>query len=197
MPSLNKKCHNCRRRRLRCDGSWPTCHKCAATGQDCLGYGRVFIWTQGIDAHGNLKPSPSGRRPSHGARFDSAVPDFEAASTGASTRINNHGPQDFSSRHLSQPHDPAMSDFLKESRLSAAGALTDPVFQDLDRNSRYYLAHCKSAQSPEASANRGVILPKRSARSDTNAVSQLRIVCARTWWYAMRQKATLFANSFP
>jgi hypothetical protein len=27
------------------------------------------------------------------------------------------------------------------------GSLTDPVFQDLDRSSRYYLAHCKSPSS--------------------------------------------------
>ncbi|KJZ79993.1 hypothetical protein HIM_00707 [Hirsutella minnesotensis 3608] len=59
MPSISKPCHNCRRRRLRCDRSWPACHKCAVSGQECLGYGRVFVWTQAIEAHGHLKPSPA------------------------------------------------------------------------------------------------------------------------------------------
>ncbi|PHH59275.1 hypothetical protein CDD81_3511 [Ophiocordyceps australis] len=55
MPSISKPCHNCRRRRLRCDRSWPSCHKCAGSGQECLGYGRVFVWAQTLHAHGVLK----------------------------------------------------------------------------------------------------------------------------------------------
>jgi hypothetical protein len=39
-------CHNCRRRRVRCDRSWPGCYKCAVAGQDCLGYGKLIIWTE-------------------------------------------------------------------------------------------------------------------------------------------------------
>lgn len=109
MPSTSKPCHNCRRRRLRCDRSWPSCHKCAVSGQECLGYGKVFVWTQAIDANGNLKPSPSRR---------AAVP--------VATPPTVHAP-------------PPVQ---QESVLSTAG-LTDPLFQDLDKNSRYYLAHCK------------------------------------------------------
>jgi len=44
---LNNPCHNCRKRRLRCDRSRPTCFKCTHAGKECLGYDRLFIWTDG------------------------------------------------------------------------------------------------------------------------------------------------------
>ena len=43
---LNNPCHNCRRRRLRCDRSRPICNKCSSSGRECLGYDKLFIWTQ-------------------------------------------------------------------------------------------------------------------------------------------------------
>lgn len=42
-----------------------------------------------------------------------------------------------SSRELVEPYQR-----LEGLGLSASGTLIDPLFQDLDRNSRYYLAHC-------------------------------------------------------
>ncbi|KAH0598552.1 hypothetical protein MHUMG1_03853 [Metarhizium humberi] len=72
---ITKPCHNCRRRRLRCDRSWPTCNKCTLSGQECLGYGKVFVWTQAIDSQGNPRPSPaSGRRPGETGAFQPQVP---------------------------------------------------------------------------------------------------------------------------
>lgn len=41
---LNNPCHNCRRRRLRCDRSRPSCNKCSASGRECLGYDKLFVW---------------------------------------------------------------------------------------------------------------------------------------------------------
>lgn len=106
-PSITKPCHNCRRRRLRCDRSWPTCHKCAVSGQDCLGYGKVFVWTQGIDAQGNVNPPP-GRRVTE---------------------------------EVAEPLPGLPTSLVEWSARSST--LTDPLFQDLDRSSRYYLAHCR------------------------------------------------------
>ncbi|KAM5347942.1 hypothetical protein ACJ41O_007766 [Fusarium nematophilum] len=163
-PSNSKPCHNCRRRRLRCDRSWPTCHKCAVTGQECLGYGKVFVWTQGIDSQGNVNPPP-GRR----------VPD-DGDATGAAAAHNEHQhdqpqplPQpDQSDQHplallvkkaqqaAEQAQQEAVQQQMNQSPqsmpMSASstaagmpwprpGTLTDPLFQDLDHNSRYYLAH--------------------------------------------------------
>lgn len=150
MPSTGKPCHNCRRRRLRCDRSWPTCHKCAVSGQECLGYGKVFVWTQGIDSNGNLRPSPPGRRgavdvtrsPSPGSLYNSA-------SAPASTPIpRNHTPPTTGyHRTNGSPRLNARRPPTAESISGATAALTDPIFQDLDKNSRYYLAYCKSPTS--------------------------------------------------
>lgn len=49
-----KPCHNCRRQRLRCDRSYPHCNKCAASGKECLGYGKLFRWTGAIASRGKL-----------------------------------------------------------------------------------------------------------------------------------------------
>jgi hypothetical protein len=187
MPSNSKPCHNCRRRRLRCDRSWPTCHKCAVSGQECLGYGKVFVWTQAIDAHGNPKPSPSRRTPLGGplssgsGQISSSVtnsyfplfpdptsgrrPDIDPSSQAPDAFVHEGRTIPVVRRHSPLPKrnrgDGAMSatpeptrdavsspnqEALPEHRMwrpSALASLTDPLFQDLDRNSRYYLAHCK------------------------------------------------------
>lgn len=45
------------------------------SGQECLGYGKVFVWTQAIDSQGNPRPSPaSGRRPGETGAFQPQVP---------------------------------------------------------------------------------------------------------------------------
>lgn len=50
----NKRCHNCRRQRLRCDRSYPHCNKCILAGKECLGYGQLFRWTGAIASRGKL-----------------------------------------------------------------------------------------------------------------------------------------------
>ncbi|KAL7924536.1 fungal-specific transcription factor domain-containing protein [Trichoderma austrokoningii] len=182
MPSNSKPCHNCRRRRLRCDRSWPTCHKCAVSGQECLGYGKVFIWAEAIDAHGNPKPSPSrrtplgssgsgqvsssvansyfplfpdpasGRRPddvdpSNRAAYDASVRSIPAVRRPSPLLQRNRSAAAMSAV-TPEPARNAASSPIQETPLehrkwrpAALGSLTDPIFQDLDRNSRYYLAH--------------------------------------------------------
>lgn len=164
--SNSKPCHNCRRRRLRCDRSWPTCHKCAVSGQECLGYGKVFVWTQGIDQHGNLKSSSTGRRavsvsnsnpPSTSTTPTSATGAFQppaaTSSSAGQPSQSTAGPsqqqfhQFFASRPVSPslpaPDTPGSFNDVSSNSGSSAGQLTDPLFQDLDRNSRYYLAYCE------------------------------------------------------
>jgi hypothetical protein len=156
MPSTGKPCHNCRRRRLRCDRSWPTCHKCAVSGQECLGYGKVFVWTQGIDSNGNLRPSPPGRRSADVARSPSpgSLHAFAAAaaaassSASASSASRSHTPPSAGyTRANGSPPPNSLRPASAEGRPGATSALTDPIFQDLDKNSRYYLAYCKSSTS--------------------------------------------------
>ncbi|KAK4154431.1 fungal-specific transcription factor domain-containing protein [Chaetomidium leptoderma] len=50
----SKACHNCRRRRLRCDRSYPTCRKCWASGEECLGYGTLLRWANAPAVRGKL-----------------------------------------------------------------------------------------------------------------------------------------------
>ncbi|KAK4098954.1 hypothetical protein N658DRAFT_560790 [Parathielavia hyrcaniae] len=50
----NKACHNCRRRRLRCDRSRPSCRKCWIRGEDCLGYGTLLRWANAPAVRGHL-----------------------------------------------------------------------------------------------------------------------------------------------
>lgn len=220
MPDTSKPCHNCRRRRLRCDRSWPSCHKCTVSGQECLGYGKVFVWTQAIDGPGNPKPSTS--RHSQGGGGESAATGAAAVHSSSSSiwstlgneagqndndeasSFHNGGAQGLSLRpgHQGRSHQPPFpveqldlclptasasnsSDNPTASNLlnsltsypslvsnaavaapqnqlvrhdaqhgqmpppeTVLGRLTDPVFQDLDRNSRYYLAHCESPPHP-------------------------------------------------
>ncbi|KAM5346390.1 hypothetical protein ACJ41O_009395 [Fusarium nematophilum] len=53
-PVADKPCHNCRRRRLRCDRLVPHCAKCEAKGVECLGYGQLFHWTGAVASRGRL-----------------------------------------------------------------------------------------------------------------------------------------------
>ncbi|KAK3374573.1 fungal-specific transcription factor domain-containing protein [Podospora didyma] len=53
-PGKKLRCHNCRRRRLRCDQSYPTCHKCSISGEECLGYGIMLRWANAPAIKGKL-----------------------------------------------------------------------------------------------------------------------------------------------
>ncbi|KAH8883781.1 hypothetical protein GQ53DRAFT_786577 [Thozetella sp. PMI_491] len=50
-------CHNCRRRRHRCDRSVPGCNKCIRHGEECLGYGPTLRWTNAMALRGKLAGS--------------------------------------------------------------------------------------------------------------------------------------------
>ncbi|KAI5464895.1 fungal-specific transcription factor domain-containing protein [Mariannaea sp. PMI_226] len=52
--AAEKPCHNCRRRRLRCDRTVPHCSKCESRGIECLGYGQLFLWTGAVASRGKL-----------------------------------------------------------------------------------------------------------------------------------------------
>ncbi|PMB71143.1 Transcriptional activator protein UGA3 [Beauveria bassiana] len=51
-------CSTCTKRRIRCDGSRPTCVKCEKKGLVCPGYGPRLRWADGVAIRGKLK----GRR---------------------------------------------------------------------------------------------------------------------------------------
>ncbi len=61
---MGKACHNCRRRRLRCDFSVPTCFKCVQNDQQCLGYGPLIRW---LDKNSKSTPQPPTNEPQSNA----------------------------------------------------------------------------------------------------------------------------------
>lgn len=113
----SKSCHNCRRRRLRCDRSLPRCFKCVKTGQECLGYQRLFLWDQGVASRGKMS----------GMTFE----DMKRKSV-----AGLHTPCFNIDRRTSLA-----------SRLSATSppySLGDPLFHGLPYPHRYYLEYCES-----------------------------------------------------
>lgn len=133
--AMRKPCHNCRRSRLRCDLSVPACRKCFLSGQQCLGYGKMYTWNNGVASRGKMM----------GKSFE--VPAY------GSDQIQSLSSQPTHPSHLSRPpptsqsSNPA-SDMVES--VEAAGSfqlgpsLLDPLVQDLSYSPRYYLSHCKS-----------------------------------------------------
>ncbi|KAL4954356.1 fungal-specific transcription factor domain-containing protein [Aspergillus filifer] len=110
-----KACHNCRRRRLKCDRTVPACNKCAQNGIECLGYGKLFLWEKGVASRGKMMgktfPMPQSKRQMNG--FSS--PEMEVMN------IRNFGCMDHG--------------------VFLPAPLTDPFYQGLDYTSRLYVHH--------------------------------------------------------
>ncbi len=113
-------CHNCRRRRLKCDRSLPQCLKCIKRGQECLGYQRLFRWEQGVASRGKMA----------GITFEEI--------TKARARHQNSSPQ------LPCPASLSRQPFSRRNiQFSPLGSLTDPLVQDVNHASRKYLFYCE------------------------------------------------------
>ncbi|KAI1501583.1 fungal-specific transcription factor domain-containing protein [Biscogniauxia marginata] len=111
-----KACHNCRRRRLRCDRSVPGCHKCSIAGLKCLGYDKLYRWADtlipnySITTQRKLKTPPETRFCNRD-RADSLGPYDGCLVPTAGEQLSN----------------------------SPTISLADPVLQDLNLSSRQYL----------------------------------------------------------
>ncbi|XWW95153.1 hypothetical protein V2A60_003106 [Cordyceps javanica] len=69
-----KSCSTCTKRRIRCDGSRPTCFKCEKKGLECPGYGPRLRWADGAAFRGKLKGrSPFAKQKSNTAQAGSAT----------------------------------------------------------------------------------------------------------------------------
>ncbi|KAI0006744.1 fungal-specific transcription factor domain-containing protein [Xylariaceae sp. FL0662B] len=116
MPAL-KGCHNCRKRRLRCDRSVPECHKCSSTGRKCLGYGKLYKWIDNVGSRGRIT----------------------GENTFSSTNSSTLNPTKPSLE--STPYSILYSSSDDTDNVCETGIvfLVDPLFQDLELSSRYYL----------------------------------------------------------
>jgi len=118
--SRPEACHNCRRRRLKCDRSLPQCLKCIKGGQECLGYQRLFRWDQGVASRGKMA----------GMTFEEVTKD-RARHENLSLQLPS--PANLLSRQFSRGN----------TKVSPLGSLMDPLVQDLNHASRKYLYYCE------------------------------------------------------
>ncbi|KAJ9157944.1 Acriflavine sensitivity control protein acr-2 [Pleurostoma richardsiae] len=109
-----KKCHNCRRRRLRCDRSFPTCHKCSQNGEQCLGYGKLFRWAQDMPTRGKTAHFPPSK-----------------SSAGLAVRRLSS----------SNPEPGFLNVSWEEACPQIPRFVLEPVLQDLSPNCRHYITH--------------------------------------------------------
>ncbi|KAI1815120.1 fungal-specific transcription factor domain-containing protein [Poronia punctata] len=126
--SERKACHNCRRRRLRCDRSVPTCYKCAKTGQECLGYGQLYRW---VDSEKTV-----GSQVGHGRSITPAVSATSySSSAGAICDVDR--------RTRSYHEESDALGLLGDDQLIKpfVVSIADPLLQDLDASSRRYMSY--------------------------------------------------------
>ena len=133
MSKLNvatKACHGCRRRRWKCDRSYPQCHKCIQMGQECLGYQGLFLWNKGVASRGKMM----------GMTFDD-IKHKEDKQPQAPLSTNAALYMSIDALHSPLPTNCITPGHL--TGLSPTYSLIDPLFQDLDQSSRYYLNYCE------------------------------------------------------
>ena len=141
-PVPMEKCWTCRRRRLKCDGTRPHCTRCQASGFECLGYGKTkpLCWVNGIASRGRWQhssfqeadPSPlAHKKYSRAGTFITAV-------APSPQRQKSPTPSSSSS-------DTCLSDETSSlTRACVRPPLTEPMFQDLNYDSRFLMDYCKS-----------------------------------------------------
>jgi hypothetical protein len=114
-----KACHNCRKRRWKCDRSLPVCHKCWSSGAECLGYGKLYVWNHGVASRGKMM----GKSYEERKAIEEAKPQTPAITWESDVAQDQ--------RQAGEA----------ESAMVLHRPLDDPLVNDLDRHSRYYLYH--------------------------------------------------------
>ena len=140
----NKRCHNCRRQRLRCDRSYPHCNKCVLAGKECLGYGQLFRWTGSIASRGKLAGKTSSADTNYCRTPTLKLGSASASSSRASTPqidspVSRHDEPEPRSDGEWQvvPWTETVDDYPPQ-----PWVLADPLVQDLSHDYRYYLTYC-------------------------------------------------------
>jgi hypothetical protein len=124
-----KACHNCRKRRWKCDRSLPVCHKCSSSGTECLGYGKLFVWAKGIASRGKMQGITYEESKAEPARCQ--PPEMEDAS---------QFPREEDEVELIYREQPD-GEVIKPEEGPIQWPLLDPLLNDLSPHSRYYIYH--------------------------------------------------------
>ncbi|KAK0647190.1 fungal-specific transcription factor domain-containing protein [Cercophora newfieldiana] len=135
-----KGCHNCRRRRLRCDRSVPTCLKCSANGDECLGYGTLLRWTNVPAVKGKLASQLRSKPPSKQTPLTpSPEPVVKSEAETEEDIISDD--QSLVISHIKRAESPASSRPDLESGFTLLPGLLDPLFDQTSSISRCYIRH--------------------------------------------------------
>ncbi|KAF5025406.1 hypothetical protein F66182_2508 [Fusarium sp. NRRL 66182] len=149
--TAKKACHSCRRARLRCDKSIPHCTKCTSRGVECLGYGRLFLWTGSVATRGKLAGQSSSasvcRLPKKG-EVDMSI------DMSSDVQVDTFDTQDFESGSwdLVPSHENQLMVAEKSpmwqppspTSPNSPWALIDPLYQDMSHSQRWYLNYFSS-----------------------------------------------------
>ncbi|KAF2802272.1 uncharacterized protein BDZ99DRAFT_401942 [Mytilinidion resinicola] len=117
-------CHNCRRRRVKCDRLLPQCQKCSDAGLECMGYGRLILWNRGVASRGKMMGKTFDEAPVGGMNGVRAM-EMHSATSQAMASANK----------TQEPF---------QSAWELNFSLVDPLLQDLDHTSRRYISHFAS-----------------------------------------------------
>ncbi|KIL95995.1 hypothetical protein FAVG1_00734 [Fusarium avenaceum] len=163
VPVAKKACHSCRRARLRCDRSIPHCSKCASRGVECLGYGRLFLWTGSVATRGKLAGQSSSasvcRLPKQGESVmtDDVSPEMQMGSFDTQglepSAWGLMSPQEnqLSVIDKTQPWSPPSPPSPTSS--NSPWTLIDPLYQDMTQSQRYYLNYFSTRVSLDLVGN--------------------------------------------
>ncbi|PSS05331.1 fungal-specific transcription factor domain-domain-containing protein [Coniella lustricola] len=132
-----KPCHNCRRKRLRCDRSFPGCEKCHAKGDKCLGYGALLRWTDARTTETGPRKSVSPPKQA------SASPPLSASPTSTTSSTET------SAAALSVPLADGGNVMDLASMQSVCTSLIQPLLQDIEPVHRLYISHFDKALCPD------------------------------------------------
>ncbi|KAJ9428620.1 hypothetical protein QL093DRAFT_2142957 [Fusarium oxysporum] len=88
-------CLTCRKRRIKCDETHPTCNNCKKSKRECLGYDPIFRQQAGGQSSSNIQPAPSQRTPpTVPSSVPSTVPSSIAPNPALTARpTNSYGSQ--------------------------------------------------------------------------------------------------------
>lgn len=133
MGGNSKPCHTCRSRRLTCDSSQPQCKRCTFSGIQCLGYGRLYKWTNAVASRGKSagKSLPAKYADAQGEK-DCRVRDGKSSEKD----------QRVISRSKMFVGDEVQSIGCVHLLSSSPVGLGDPSFRHVDPMARYYLDYC-------------------------------------------------------
>ena len=132
------RCWTCKRRRLKCDGGIPYCLKCWGHGVECLGYKKPLTWVNGVARRGPSKNRTfsdlGNQRPSVQETLSRADEEQRNLMLPVitATAFNVNGTWDEAGALALSP----ISGSLPRS-------LTEPLLEDLNNTSRFFIDYCK------------------------------------------------------